>query len=112
MMLRTFFSNPFTIIHLNLRLLEFFQDFIPKNILIFLKRSVNILYTNVSGAAGQVCAETLRQEGFSGRLVMICAEKYSPYERIKLSKQLDLDFDKIQLRPDTFYKVSIIMFSR
>lgn len=56
------------------------------------------------GAAGQVCAETLRQEGFSGRLVMICAEKYSPYDRIKLSKQLDLGIDKIQLRPDTFYK--------
>lgn len=56
------------------------------------------------GAAGQVCAETLRQNGYTGRLVMVSAEPYLPYDRIKLSKQLDITIDKIQLRPDTFYK--------
>lgn len=38
------------------------------------------------GPAGLVCAETLRQEGFSDRIVMCTSEKYLPYDRSKLSK--------------------------
>uniref|UniRef100_A0A0A9WCY1 Apoptosis-inducing factor 3 n=2 Tax=Lygus hesperus TaxID=30085 RepID=A0A0A9WCY1_LYGHE len=57
-----------------------------------------------SGAAGLVCAETLRQEGFSGKVVLVTAEKYLPYDRVKLSKFLDSTADKIQLRPAAFYK--------
>ncbi|CAB0005860.1 unnamed protein product [Nesidiocoris tenuis] len=57
-----------------------------------------------SGAAGLVCAETLRQEGFSGKLVMVTNEKFYPYDRIKLSKFLDSTAEKIQLRAPTFYK--------
>lgn len=64
----------------------------------------NVFIIIGGGAAGQVCAETLRQEGFKGRIIMVCGEKFFPYDRIKLSKQLDLSIDKIQLRSEVFYK--------
>uniref|UniRef100_A0A667YK60 AIF family member 3 n=1 Tax=Myripristis murdjan TaxID=586833 RepID=A0A667YK60_9TELE len=42
---------------------------------------------NVStGPAGLVCAETLRQEGFTDRIVMCTMDKHPPYDRPKLSK--------------------------
>uniref|UniRef100_A0A8C7KXL0 AIF family member 3 n=1 Tax=Oncorhynchus kisutch TaxID=8019 RepID=A0A8C7KXL0_ONCKI len=41
-----------------------------------------------SGPAGLVCAETLRQEGFTDRIVMCTMDKYPPYDRPKLSKWL------------------------
>jgi len=39
-----------------------------------------------SGPAAAVCAETLRQEGFRGPIVVATKEKYLPYDRPKLSK--------------------------
>ncbi|PIO33853.1 hypothetical protein AB205_0171220, partial [Aquarana catesbeiana] len=44
-----------------------------------------------AGPAGLVCAETLRQEGFSDRIVMCTTEKYLPYDRSKLSKVVNVD---------------------
>lgn len=38
------------------------------------------------GPAGFECAETLRQEGFTGRVVLVSAEDVAPYDRTKLSK--------------------------
>ena len=39
-----------------------------------------------AGLAGAKAAETLREEGFDGRLVLLGAEEERPYERPPLSK--------------------------
>jgi len=56
------------------------------------------------GAAGATCAETLRQEGFQGKILMICKENYLPYDRPKLSKTMTVDPLQIALRTADFYK--------
>ncbi|XP_073831082.1 apoptosis-inducing factor 3 isoform X2 [Musca autumnalis] len=55
------------------------------------------------GPAGAVCAETLRQEGFTGRIVMVCKETHLPYDRVKLSKASDTQIETIQFRKPEFY---------
>ncbi|HEX8350792.1 MAG TPA: FAD-dependent oxidoreductase, partial [Hymenobacter sp.] len=39
-----------------------------------------------AGAAGEFAAQTLREEGFTGRLIMLTADEHAPYDRTKLSK--------------------------
>ena len=60
------------------------------------------------GAAGAYAAEGLREEGFDGRVVMITADHFRPYDRINLSKSYlagDLtQADEIVLRPSSFYQ--------
>ncbi|XP_077318244.1 apoptosis-inducing factor 3 isoform X2 [Lithobates pipiens] len=56
-----------------------------------------------AGPAGLVCAETLRQEGFSDRIVMCTSEKYLPYDRSKLSKSMDSQAEQIFLRSKEFF---------
>uniref|UniRef100_A0A1A9VWX2 Rieske domain-containing protein n=1 Tax=Glossina austeni TaxID=7395 RepID=A0A1A9VWX2_GLOAU len=55
------------------------------------------------GPSSQVCAETLRKEGFTGRIVIVCKEPYLPYDRTKISKRFNLKFDDLQYRPQQFY---------
>jgi NADPH-dependent 2,4-dienoyl-CoA reductase/sulfur reductase-like enzyme len=57
-------------------------------------------------AAGLSAAETLRAEGFTGRLTLIGAEPRLPYDRPPLSKQLlagELAPEQIRLRPEGDY---------
>uniref|UniRef100_A0A8D0HKK0 Apoptosis-inducing factor 3 n=1 Tax=Sphenodon punctatus TaxID=8508 RepID=A0A8D0HKK0_SPHPU len=74
----------------------------------------NISSTNVliigAGPAGLVCAETLRQEGFSDRIVMCTMDRYLPYDRPKLSKSMDSHPDQIALRPKEFFRSYDIEF--
>ncbi|XP_064585202.1 apoptosis-inducing factor 3-like [Zonotrichia leucophrys gambelii] len=54
------------------------------------------------GVAALVCAETLRQEGFTGRIIMATKEKHVPYDKSKLSKEMDLKAEDIYLRKPEF----------
>lgn len=56
------------------------------------------------GPSGAICVETLRQNGFTGQLYFITDENFLPYDRVKLSKQLDVKADSILLRSEEFYK--------
>lgn len=59
----------------------------------------------VLGPAGTCCVETLRQEGYDGRLVLITKENHLPYDRTKLSKALNSDVNNILLRSQEYYDV-------
>lgn len=56
------------------------------------------------GPSGAICAETLRQEGFTGRVVMINKEPCLPYDRILVSKTMDFELEKKLLRSEKFYE--------
>ncbi len=60
-----------------------------------------------AGVAGAKAAETLRQEGFDGRIAMIGAEHERPYERPPLSKDYlrgDAERETIYVHSEGFYK--------
>ena len=59
-----------------------------------------------TGAAGLVAAETLRQDGFSGRIVMVTRESEMPYDRTELSKRYLAKADQEQpfLRREEFFR--------
>ncbi|XP_065503290.1 apoptosis-inducing factor 3-like [Caloenas nicobarica] len=54
------------------------------------------------GVAALACAETLRQEGFTGRIIMATKENHVPYDKSKLSKQMNLKAEDIYLRKPEF----------
>jgi len=56
------------------------------------------------GPASLLCAETLRQEGFQGRILLVSKENVLPYDRPKLSKAMSVTANQILLRPEEFYK--------
>ena len=56
--------------------------------------------------AGAKAAETLRQEGFDGRLVLVGAEDARPYERPPLSKDYlrgEVGREKVYVHDESFY---------
>eukprot|EP01006_Ploeotia_vitrea_P019441 TRINITY_DN51639_c0_g1_i1.p1 TRINITY_DN51639_c0_g1~~TRINITY_DN51639_c0_g1_i1.p1 ORF type:complete len:539 (+),score=75.73 TRINITY_DN51639_c0_g1_i1:26-1642(+) len=55
------------------------------------------------GPAGAVCAETLRKEGFAGKITVFSKEGVLPYDRPKLSKAMGVAADAILLRPQQFW---------
>ncbi len=58
-----------------------------------------------AGAAGSQAADTLRREGFGGRILMLTREAERPYDRPLLSKgYLAGETDKIHLRGEDFYR--------
>ena len=58
-----------------------------------------------AGLAGSRCAETLRAEGFDGRLVVFGDEPHAPYERPALSKEfLAGARERLELRPSSHWE--------
>uniref|UniRef100_A0A670K2U8 L-amino-acid oxidase n=1 Tax=Podarcis muralis TaxID=64176 RepID=A0A670K2U8_PODMU len=55
-----------------------------------------------AGPAALTCAEILRQEGFTGRIVMVTRENHLPYDKTKLSKALGAKATDIYLRSQSF----------
>ncbi|XP_030318115.1 apoptosis-inducing factor 3-like [Calypte anna] len=62
------------------------------------------------GVAALVCAETLRQEGFTGRIIMATKEKHVPYDKSKLSKEMNLKAEDVYLRKPEFLDARDIEF--
>lgn len=56
------------------------------------------------GPSGGICVETLRQEGFTGRIVLVCKENCLPYDRIKVSKAMEFQIQKAEFRSASFYE--------
>jgi NADPH-dependent 2,4-dienoyl-CoA reductase/sulfur reductase-like enzyme/nitrite reductase/ring-hydroxylating ferredoxin subunit len=59
------------------------------------------------GAAGYMAAQTLREDGFKGRVVMVTRENRAPYDRPNLSKdylQGHAESEWMPLRPDDFFE--------
>lgn len=55
------------------------------------------------GPSGAVCAETLRSKGFTGRIVVVAGEDTLPYDRVKLSKWMEIPIEGLHLRSQKFY---------
>ena len=58
------------------------------------------------GQAGAQAVDTLRREGFTGRLVLVSDEPYLPYQRPPLSKKFlsgELAADRLPFRHQSFY---------
>src|SRR5687767_15314320 len=59
-----------------------------------------------AGLAGAKAAETLREEGFDGRVVLVGAEEERPYERPPLSKDYlrgEVGREKVYVHDEGFY---------
>ncbi len=59
-----------------------------------------------AGQAGSSCVVKLRNGGFEGRITLIGAEPYAPYQRPPLSKGYllgEMTLERLYLRPESFY---------
>lgn len=56
------------------------------------------------GPASLVCAETLRQNDYKGRIIMITKDTLPPFDKPKLSKAMNVDSSNILLRSYDFFQ--------
>ena len=56
-----------------------------------------------AGIAGATVAESLRCEGYSGRIVLISKEEAHPYNRSLLTKTVVIDSEELKFRNSEFY---------
>ncbi|KAL7831864.1 hypothetical protein AOLI_G00294120 [Acnodon oligacanthus] len=54
------------------------------------------------GPASLQCAETLRQNNYGGRIIMVTKDEHLPLDKTKLSKAMNIEVEKILLRPSDF----------
>ncbi|XP_053363565.1 apoptosis inducing factor mitochondria associated 4 [Clarias gariepinus] len=57
------------------------------------------------GPASLQCAETLRQNNYLGRIIMVTKDEQLPLDKTKLSKAMNIESEKILLRPNDFLKL-------
>lgn len=62
------------------------------------------------GGSAMKAAETLREEGFKGRVIMVSKEEHVPYDRPILSKKLAATADSIKLRSLEYFQEYDIEF--
>uniref|UniRef100_A0A3B3WIY3 Rieske domain-containing protein n=1 Tax=Poecilia mexicana TaxID=48701 RepID=A0A3B3WIY3_9TELE len=56
------------------------------------------------GPASLVCAETLRQNCYQGRIIIVTKDSLPPFDKPKLSKAMDVESSSILLRQHDFYE--------
>uniref|UniRef100_A0A8C1YRF2 Rieske domain-containing protein n=1 Tax=Cyprinus carpio TaxID=7962 RepID=A0A8C1YRF2_CYPCA len=54
------------------------------------------------GPASLQCAETLRQNGYEGRIIMVTKDEQLPLDKTKLSKAMNIEIEKVLLRQNDF----------
>nr|NP_001074169.1 apoptosis inducing factor mitochondria associated 4 [Danio rerio]AAI29325.1 Zgc:158614 [Danio rerio] len=54
------------------------------------------------GPASLQCAETLRQNDYGGRIVMVTKDEQLPLDKTKLSKAMNIEIEKVLLRQSDF----------
>ena len=67
------------------------------------------------GLAGAIAAQTLREEGFDGKITLLGQEPNAPYERPPLSKdylQGKADRDSIFVHPEPWYAEHAVELAR
>ncbi|KAA0720330.1 hypothetical protein E1301_Tti012364 [Triplophysa tibetana] len=55
------------------------------------------------GAASLSCAETLRQENYRGRIIMVSRDDLLPYDKTRLSKVMNAESDSLLMRRMEFF---------
>ncbi|EEA93836.1 NAD(P)/FAD-dependent oxidoreductase [Pseudovibrio sp. JE062] len=72
---------------------------------------INKIVVVGAGQAGVQAAQTLRQKGYEGELVMLGNEPQPPYQRPPLSKKFlsgEVEPDALFIRPEAFYELNNI----
>ena len=72
----------------------------------FVKRDLNdqrVFVVVGGGAAGATAVETLRREGYTGRIVLVSSENVLPYDRVPLCKNFKMNSNDLVFRSKDFY---------
>ena len=81
------------------------EDFVAPNMVQRDSQDSRVFVVLGGGAAGVAAADALRQEGYTGRIVLISEEKHLPYDRPVLSKNLGKASDpgSLSLRDQEYF---------
>ena len=97
-----------TVVNGKIRIRAYLSDLLDmkrvKGMCAYSDKNENVVVLIGGGPASAVCAETLRQEGYSGRIIMVCREQFLPYDRTKGSKAMTSLPGNILLRTAEFYE--------